>query len=116
MSSHLNPEQNSGFLDHYMDIPVDLSCVLFVCTANNVDTIPAPLLGRMEVLEVSGYVSEEKPIIASCYLGAQEKDASGLGGADLELEAVDDGDNNGGQEHHRLHPRCHVVNSALAIK
>ncbi|EDR12043.1 uncharacterized protein LACBIDRAFT_189137 [Laccaria bicolor S238N-H82] len=87
----LDPEQNSGFLDHYMDVPVDLSRVLFVCTANNLDTIPAPLLDRMEVLEVSGYVSEEKAVIASRYLGPQAKDASGLGGADVELdkEAVD---------------------------
>ena len=74
-----------------MDVPVDLSRVLFVCTANNLDTIPAPLLDRMEVLEVSGYVSEEKAVIASRYLGSQAKDASGLGGADVELdkEAVD---------------------------
>ena len=74
-----------------MDVPVDLSRILFVCTANNLDTIPAPLLDRMEVLEVSGYVSEEKAVIASRYLGPQAKDASGLGGADVELdkEAVD---------------------------
>jgi len=51
-----------------MDVPVDLSRVLFVCTANNLDTIPAPLLDRMEVLEVSGYVSEEKSVIADKYL------------------------------------------------
>ena len=74
-----------------MDVPVDLSRILFVCTANNLDTIPAPLLDHMEVLEVSGYVSEEKAVIASRYLGPQAKDASGLGGADVELdkEAVD---------------------------
>ena len=59
--------------------------------ANNLDTIPAPLLDRMEVLEVSGYVSEEKSIIASRYLGPQAKDASGLAEADVQLEpaAVD---------------------------
>jgi len=74
-----------------MDVPVDLSRVLFVCTANNLDTIPAPLLDRMEVLEVSGYVSEEKSVIAEKYLGPQAKEASGLGGADVMLEgsAVD---------------------------
>jgi Lon-like ATP-dependent protease len=73
-----------------MDVPVDPSWVLFVCTVNNLNTIPAPLLDRMEVLEVSGYVSEEKAI-ASKYLGPQAKEASGLKDADvqLELEAVD---------------------------
>ena len=91
-----------------MDVPVDLSRVLFICTgtssfidgdsltylmkiANNLDTIPAPLLDRMEVLEVSGYVSEEKAVIASRYLGPQAKEASGLAEADVQLEptAVD---------------------------
>ena len=74
-----------------MDVSVDLSRVLFVCTANNLDTIPAPLLDRMEVLEVSGYVSEEKTQIASRYLGPQAKEASGLKHADVLLEegAVD---------------------------
>ncbi|KAF8873603.1 Lon protease C-terminal proteolytic domain-containing protein [Gymnopilus junonius] len=87
----LDPEQNNSFLDHYMDVPVDLSRVLFVCTANNLDTIPAPLLDRMEVLEVSGYVSEEKSQIASRYLGPQAREASGLKDADVQLdpEAVD---------------------------
>ncbi|KAF9457979.1 Lon protease C-terminal proteolytic domain-containing protein [Collybia nuda] len=87
----LDPEQNNSFLDHYMDLPVDLSRVLFVCTANNLDTIPAPLLDRMEVLEVSGYVSEEKAVIAERYLAPQAREASGLGSADviLEREAVD---------------------------
>ena len=74
-----------------MDVPVDLSRVLFVCTANNLDTIPAPLLDRMEVLEVSGYVSEEKSAIAERYLGPQAKEASGLAEADvvLDMEAVE---------------------------
>ncbi|KAI9568171.1 Lon protease C-terminal proteolytic domain-containing protein [Boletus coccyginus] len=82
----LDPEQNNGFLDHYMDVPVDLSRVLFVCTANTLDTIPAPLLDRMEVLEVSGYVSEEKCVIAEKYLGPQAKEASGLKDADVLLD------------------------------
>lgn len=69
-----------------MDVPVDLSRVLFVCTANNLDTIPAPLLDRMEVLEVSGYVSEEKAVIAEKYLGPQAKEASGLKDADVVLD------------------------------
>jgi len=74
-----------------MDVPVDLSRVLFVCTANNLDTIPAPLLDRMEVLEVSGYVSEEKAQIAERYLGPQAKEGSGLKDADVGLsrEAID---------------------------
>lgn len=87
----LDPEQNTAFLDHYMDVPVDLSRVLFVCTANVLDTIPAPLLDRMEILEVSGYVSEEKAVIADKYLGPQAKEASGLKDADVQLDpaAVD---------------------------
>ncbi|CAE7068554.1 unnamed protein product, partial [Rhizoctonia solani] len=83
----LDPEQNSAFLDHYMDVPVDLSRILFVCTANNLDTIPAPLLDRMEVLEVSGYVSEEKTQIAERYLAPQAKDASGLKDANVVLDS-----------------------------
>ncbi|EIW73466.1 hypothetical protein TREMEDRAFT_67376 [Tremella mesenterica DSM 1558] len=82
----LDPEQNTSFLDHYMDVPVDLSRVLFVCTANVLDTIPAPLLDRMEVLEVSGYVSAEKMNIAERYLSPQAKEASGLKDVDISLE------------------------------
>ncbi|GAA5835085.1 hypothetical protein JCM9279_007196 [Rhodotorula babjevae] len=81
----LDPEQNSQFLDHYLDVPVDLSRVLFVCTANSLDTIPAPLLDRMEVLEVSGYITEEKAAIASRYLAPQAKEGAGLKNADVEL-------------------------------
>ncbi|GAA5876394.1 hypothetical protein JCM1840_006010 [Sporobolomyces johnsonii] len=82
----LDPEQNSQFLDHYLDVPVDLSRVLFVCTANTLDTIPAPLLDRMEVLEVSGYITEEKAAIASKYLAPQAKEGAGLKNADVELQ------------------------------
>lgn len=54
----------AGYSDHYLDVPVDLSKALFVCTANNLDTIPAPLLDRMEIIELSGYVAQEKQAIA----------------------------------------------------
>ncbi|CAG8755532.1 10988_t:CDS:2, partial [Ambispora leptoticha] len=78
----LDPEQNSSFLDHYMDVPIDLSKVLFVCTANVVDTIPVPLLDRMEVIQLSGYVADEKVAIASKYLSPTAKEMAGLQNAD----------------------------------
>ena len=87
----LDPEQNSSFMDHYMDVPVDLSRVLFVCTANTLGTIPQPLLDRMEVIEVSSYTAEEKRHIARGYLAPQAKEASGLKEADVSLpdESID---------------------------
>lgn len=81
----LDPEQNSSFLDHYMDVPVDLSKVLFVCTANMTDTIPRPLLDRMEVIRLSGYVSDEKMAIAQRYLAPAAKELAGLEKADVKL-------------------------------
>jgi len=81
----LDPEQNYSFLDHYMDVPVDLSKVLFVCTANITDTIPRPLLDRMEVIEISGYVADEKLAIAEKYLAPIAKDMSGLKNADITM-------------------------------
>jgi Lon-like ATP-dependent protease len=82
----LDPEQNNSFLDHYMDVPVDLSKVLFVCTANMTDTIPRPLLDRMEMIELSGYVADEKMAIAERYLAPVAKELSGLKDVDVHLE------------------------------
>ncbi|KFA72825.1 hypothetical protein S40288_08559, partial [Stachybotrys chartarum IBT 40288] len=88
----LDPEQNSSFLDHYMDVPVDLSKVLFVCTANMTDTIPRPLLDRMELITLSGYVSDEKKAIADRYLAPAAKEAAGLKNANVTLneEAIEE--------------------------
>ena len=74
----LDPEQNSTFLDRYLEKPVDLSNVLFVATANSLNTIPQPLLDRMEILEVSGYSLEEKVTIAKNYLVSKAVTSAGI--------------------------------------
>ncbi|XP_037791211.1 lon protease homolog, mitochondrial-like [Penaeus monodon] len=74
----LDPEQNANFLDHYLDVSVDLSKVLFICTANVLDTIPEPLRDRMEMIDVSGYVAEEKMSIANKYLIPQAQKLCGI--------------------------------------
>ena len=74
----LDPEQNNAFHDNYLDVDYDLSKVLFVATANNLSTIPRPLLDRMEIIEVSGYITEEKIEIAKRHLIPRELDNTGL--------------------------------------
>jgi ATP-dependent Lon protease len=81
----LDPEQNREFLDHYLDIRFDLSNVLFICTANQLDTIPHPLLDRMEVIKLAGYILEEKLEIACRYLVPRQLKAHGLRRADLKV-------------------------------
>lgn len=74
----LDPEQNVEFRDHYLDIPFDLSHILFICTANSMDTIPRPLLDRMEVIRLSGYITDEKVEIAKRYLIPKSLKTHGL--------------------------------------
>ncbi len=81
----LDPEQNSQFLDHYLDVRFDLSNILFVTTANQLDTIPRPLLDRMEVIKLSGYILEEKVEIARRYLIPKQRKEHGLKSAEISI-------------------------------
>ncbi len=81
----LDPEQNSDFLDHYLDLRVDLSRVLFICTANQLDSIPGPLLDRMEVLRLAGYIAEEKLVIAKNHLWPRLLERHGLQDEQLKI-------------------------------
>jgi len=74
----LDPEQNKDFLDHYLDVRADLSNVLFIVTANILDTIPGPLRDRMDILRLSGYIRQEKIQIAKKYLIPRNRKKSGL--------------------------------------
>ncbi len=92
----LDPEQNNTFRDHFLDVPFDLSKVLFIATANVRDTIPAPLLDRMEIINISGYISEEKLAIAKRHLIPKLLPRNGLKAKDISfsdkaLRAIIDG-------------------------
>jgi ATP-dependent Lon protease len=81
----LDPEQNSQFLDHYLDVRYDLSNILFITTANQLDTIPRPLLDRMEIIKLSGYILEEKMEIAKRYLIPKQRKEHGLKAAEINI-------------------------------
>jgi ATP-dependent Lon protease len=92
----LDPEQNTQFLDHYLDVRFDLSNILFVTTANVLDTIPRPLLDRMEIIKLSGYILEEKIEIAKRYLIPRQRNEHGLKASEVSisdkaLEKIADG-------------------------
>jgi ATP-dependent Lon protease len=81
----LDPAQNHSFRDHYLDVELDLSQVMFIATANVADTIPGPLLDRMEVISFDGYTSEEKLAIAQGYLWPRQRDRNGLRENEVEI-------------------------------
>ncbi|MBF0428240.1 MAG: endopeptidase La [Magnetococcales bacterium] len=81
----LDPEQNSEFLDHYLDVRFDLSKILFICTANQLDTIPQPLMDRMEIIRLSGYITEEKIKIARNHLIPKQYEKNGIAYTQLRI-------------------------------
>jgi ATP-dependent Lon protease len=83
----LDPEQNATFRDHYLDLPFDLSPVFFICTANQLDTVPPALRDRMEIIELSGYTHEEKREIAKRYLVPRQMERNGVGRSKIEFAA-----------------------------
>ena len=96
----LDPAQNHTFRDHYLDVDLDLSGVLFIATANVADTIPGPLLDRMEVVRLDGYTEEEKVAIARDHLLARQLERNGLEPADVDRRR-----GRAAHDRHRVHPR-----------
>src|SRR5690606_19338495 len=82
----LDPEQNNSFRDNYLGVPFDLSRVVFLTTANMLDTIPGPLRDRMEVISLAGYTAEEKFQIARRYLVGRQMEANGLKEGQVEID------------------------------